>query len=142
MTYLAIDFGAKRTGIAVSDAGGSMAFVRPAVVKTTKEAFWNAILAAIAENNAEAVVVGMPRIADGNKTLIVRQIENFIASLQRRCALPVYCMDETLSSFEAHTLLREGGKNGIRARASLDSAAAVRILESFLALPHEQRKRI
>lgn len=142
MKYLAVDFGEKRTGIAVSDAGGTMAFIRHPIVKTTKDAFWASLLDVIREEEAEAVVVGLPVTADGGETLIIRQIRNFIASLQRRCDLPVFIMDETLSSHEAETLLRESGKNGKRLRAVLDSAAAVRILESFLASPTEKRAPI
>lgn len=135
MKYLAVDFGEKRTGIAVSDTGGSMAFARTTIRKTTKDAFWNDLLAAIEAEAAEALVVGMPKTADGNDTMIIRQIRNFIASLKRRCELPVYVMEETLSSFDAELKLRETKKN----RSGLDGAAAAGILESFLNLPENKR---
>lgn len=135
MKYLAIDFGEKRTGIAVSDTGGSMAFARTTIRKVTKEAFWNELLGIIGDEGAEALVVGMPKTADGGDTMIIRQIRNFIASLKRRCELPVFVMEETLSSFEAETKLRDTKKN----RAGLDGAAAAGILESFLNLPEEKR---
>ena len=135
MKYLAIDFGEKRTGIAVSDTGGSMAFARTTLRKTTKDAFWRDLLGLIEVEAAEALVVGMPRTADGNDTMIIRQIRNFIVSLKRRCDLPVYVMEETLSSFDAELKLREAKKN----RAGLDGAAAAGILESFLNLPVENR---
>lgn len=135
MKYLAIDFGEKRTGIAVSDTGGSMAFARTTINKTTKDAFWNDLLGVIEAEAAEALVVGMPKTADGNDTTIIRQIRNFIASLKRRCELPVYTMEETLSSFDAELKLRETKKN----RSGLDGAAAAGILESFLNLPENKR---
>ena len=137
MKYMAIDFGEKRTGIAVSDSGANMAFARTTIAKTTKDAFWAALLHTIENEKAEALVVGMPRTRDGQDTLIIRQIRNFIASLQRRVALPVYVMEETLSSFEAEVKLREAKKN----RSGLDGAAAAGILESFLNLPEERRVR-
>ena len=135
--YLAVDFGEKRTGIAVSDSGGSMAFARTTIAKTTKDAFWADLLRIIASEEAEAVVVGMPRTRDGGETMIIRQVRNFIASLQRRVTLPVYVMEETLSSFDAELKLRETKKN----RSGLDGAAAAQILESFLNLPEEKRMR-
>ena len=135
MKYLAIDFGEKRTGIAVSDCGGVMAFARTTIHKTTKDKFWSDLLRIIADEAAEAIVVGMPKTADGQDTMIIRQIRNFIASLQRRCALPVYTMDETLSSFDAELKLREAAKN----RSGLDGVAAASILESFLNLPEDKR---
>lgn len=135
MKYLAIDFGEKRTGIAVSDTGGSMAFARSTIRKTTKDAFWTDLLGVIEAEAAEALVVGMPKTADGNDTMIIRQIRNFIASLKRRCDLPVYAMEETLSSFDAELKLRDTKKN----RSGLDGAAAAGILESFLNLPENKR---
>ena len=135
MKYLAIDYGEKRTGIAVSDSGGSMAFARTTIHKVTREKFWNDLLRILNDEAAEAVVVGMPKTADGEATPIIRQIRNFIISLQRRCTLPVYIMEETLSSFEAEARLREAGKN----KSGLDGAAAAGILESFLNLPEDKR---
>ena len=135
MKYLGIDYGEKRIGIAVSDSGGSMAFARTTIHKTTKEAFWNSLLRMIETEAAEAIVVGMPKTADGGDTMIIRQVRNFIPSLKRRCDLPVFIMDETLSSFDAEMKLRETGKNC----SGLDAAAAAGILESFLNLPEEKR---
>lgn len=137
MKYLAIDFGEKRTGIAVSDSGGSMAFARGTITRTTKEAFWNGLLNLVAEENAEALVVGMPKTRDGQDTMIIRQVRNFIASLRRRTSLPVFIMEETLSSFEAEEKLKEVKKN----KTGLDAAAAAGILDSFLNVPEEKRIR-
>lgn len=135
MKYLAIDYGEKRTGIAVSDSGGSMAFARTTINKKSKDAFWADLLDLLEKEGAEAIVVGMPKTADGGTTIIIRQIRNFIASLKRRCDLPMYIMEETLSSFAAESALREMKRN----RAGLDGAAAAAILESFLNLPADKR---
>lgn len=137
MKYLAIDFGEKRTGIAVSDTGGTMAFARTTVRKTSRDAFWGELLNIMAEEQAGAVVVGMPRTRDGEDTMIIRQVRNFILSLKRRTDLPVFVMEETLSSFEAEEKLRDVKKSG----AGLDGAAAAGILESFLNLPEKKRVR-
>ena len=141
MKFLAIDYGHKRTGIAVSDAGGRMAFPRKVLTLSTKERLWQELLQTLTEEQAQAIVVGMPRTADGTATLIVRQVRNFIASLQRRTELPIFVMEETLSSYEAEDMLRAGGTGGRDLRKSLDAAAAARILESFLELPEDRRTR-
>ena len=47
MKYLAIDYGQKRTGIAVSDTGGSMAFPRKTILMRTRAAFFEELLALI-----------------------------------------------------------------------------------------------
>ncbi|CAK7062999.1 MAG: Putative pre-16S rRNA nuclease [Desulfovibrio sp.] len=137
MKYLAIDFGEKRTGIAASDSSGVMAFARGVINKTTRDAFWSDLLRVIGEEAPEALVVGMPKTRDGGETMIIRQIKNFVESLKRRTELPIFIMEETLSSFEAEERLKETKKN----KAGLDAASAAGILDSFLNLPEEKRIR-
>ena len=60
--------------------------------------------------------------------------------LQRRIPLPFYFMSEELSSEEAWDDLRAAGLDARRRRTVLDQQAAVRILESFLALAPQQRR--
>lgn len=140
MKFIAIDYGTRRTGLAATDAGGRMAFPRRTVAMTTREAFFAELLAFITAENPVGVVVGLPTHVDGTETLMTRQVRNFVARLKRRCALPVYYMTEVLSSHEAEEDLRAAGLNSREARKVVDQQAAVRILETFLALPPEQRR--
>lgn len=132
MKYLGIDYGLKRTGIAVSDSGGHMAFPRTVLQMETKQRFWDDFLALLETEKPDALVVGLPLRSDGSESLTTRQVRNFARSLQRRVSLPIYFMEENLSSLEAESMLREAGKKGKKMLASLDAAAAARILESFL----------
>ena len=58
MKYLAIDYGQKRTGIAVSDTGGSMAFPRKTILMRTRAAFFEELLALIEAEATDAIVIG------------------------------------------------------------------------------------
>ena len=60
MKYLGIDYGTRRTGVAASDTGGSMAFPRRTIVMTTRDRFFAELLAVAEEERAEAYVVGLP----------------------------------------------------------------------------------
>ncbi len=142
MKYLCIDYGQKRCGIAVSDAGGRLAFARLTLERRTREAFFSDLLRLIAEEGAEAVVIGLPRYGDGSDSLTTRQVRNFAESLRRRCALPMYFMEEWLSSDEAFAMLRESGYSLEELKRNpglVDKAAAARILESFLNQPEDRR---
>ena len=139
MKYLCIDYGQKRTGIALSDEGGRMAFARTVLTMAGKERFWEELLTLIASEKPAALVVGLPLRNDGSDSLTTRQTRNFAASLKRRVTLPVYFMEESYSSFAAESLLREAGKTGRKARETLDAAAAASILESFLTLDETLR---
>lgn len=139
MKYLGIDYGTRRTGIAASDTGGSMAFPRRTLVMTTRHRFFAELLAIVAEECAGALVVGLPLLHDGTDTLTTRQVRNFVARLQRRTTLPVFLMEEFLSSHEAEGDLRAAGRSGKALEAVVDQQAAARILQSFLNLPESRR---
>ena len=142
MKYLAIDYGQKRTGIAVSDAGGRMAFPRKTILMHTRSAFFEELIALIEADAPDAVVVGLPINLDGEESLTTRQARNFAASLARRTPLPLFWMEEALSSFEAERDLRAAGRSAAKGRAVLDQQAAVRILQSFLDQPEDKRKTV
>ena len=132
MKYLAIDYGQKRTGIAVSDTGGSMAFPRKTILLRTPDAFFEEFIA----------VIGLPINLDGEESLTTRQVRNFSKSIARRTTLPLFWMEEALSSYEAERDLRDAGRSAAQGRAVLDQQAAVRILQSFLDQPEAKRKTI
>lgn len=142
MKYLAIDYGQKRTGIAVSDGGGSMAFPRKTIQMRTREAFFEELLALIEAEAPDAVVIGLPLNLDGEETLTTRQTRNFAKNLKKKIPLPIFWMEEALSSFEAGIDLRQAGRSAAKGRAVLDQQAAVRILQSFLDQPEGSRKAL
>lgn len=140
MKYMAIDYGLKRTGIAVSDSGGHMAFARSTLLKRTRAEFFEQMLKIIEAENPVAVVIGVPYYMDGQPSLMTKQVLNFIASLHRRISLPIYLMDERLSSFAAEADLHENQLNRAAIKACVDQQAAVHILNSFLNLDIKERK--
>ena len=141
MKYLGIDYGQKRTGIAVTDPEAVMAFPRRTLIMRGKDAFFEELLALAAEEKVDAFVVGLPLRGDGSDSETTRQARNMAERLKRRTVLPVYLMEETLSSHDAAMRLREAGHSGKSAAARLDQAAAVAILESFLSQPEHRRIR-
>lgn len=140
---MGVDYGLARTGLAVSDPEGRLAF--PLVTLRLEEhagrkEFLAALAARITAEAAGAVVMGLPLLDDGTDSLTTRQVRNITARLKRRLNLPVFYMPELLSSEEAWADLREAGVRVGKRKAVLDQQAAVRILASFLALPPEQRR--
>lgn len=142
MKYLAIDYGQKRTGIAVSDGCGSMAFPRRTIQMRTREAFFEELLALVDAEAPDALVIGLPIALGGEETLTTRQTRNFAKNLKKKTSLPIFWMEEALSSFEAEIDLRQAGRSAAKSRAVLDQQAAVRILQSFLDQPEGSRKAL
>ena len=141
MKYLAVDYGLRRTGIAVSDAQGRMAFPRRTLILGARERFFADLAACLAEEAPDAIVVGLPLSMDGSESLTTRQARHFVERLKRRTDVPVFWMNEQLSSYEARQDLRAAGVRGARLRKVADQQAACRILESFLAQPEHTRSR-
>ena len=140
---MGVDYGLARTGLAVSDPEGRLAFPLTTLrleEHAGRKEFLAALAATITAEAAGAVVMGLPLLDDGTDSLTTRQVRNITARLKRRLDLPVFYMPELLSSEEAWADLREAGVRGGKRKAVLDQQAAVRILASFLALPPEQRR--
>ncbi|WP_069857722.1 Holliday junction resolvase RuvX [Desulfoplanes formicivorans] len=134
--YLGIDFGLKRVGLAVAGPNSTMVFPLKTIFRTTRAALFEELLGIIAEENIQAIVLGLPLDLEGNEQLITRQVRNFAASLARRVALPIHLENEALTSFEARNRLHEARVFGARRKNVLDQMAAVAILESFLSRHH------
>jgi putative Holliday junction resolvase len=130
---LAIDFGLKRVGLAMSDPGGALALPYATLVKKDNSQLLNEIKDVLDREGVDCLVVGLPVGLEGEETLTTRQARNFARRLSRITSRPVHLQDETLSSSEAAQRLRESGLSARKQKPVLDQMAAVVILESFLA---------
>jgi len=120
-SFLAFDFGLKRTGVAVGNRLTGTATPQ-ATIKAQGDARWPLIEARIAEWQPDALVIGVPWHPDGAAHDNTRRAQRFARQLRARFGLPVYEVDERYSTTEA---LSAGARDA-------DAAAAAIILEQFL----------
>ena len=132
MRILAIDYGEKRIGLAVSDEMEITARGISVIERKSKKADMEAIAAAISECGAGAVVVGYPLRLDGTAGIQCEKVDRFIASLKAAIPVPVIAWDETLSTKEAEELMREAGVKRKKKRGMVDRIAAAFILQDYL----------
>jgi len=135
MRYLAIDYGAKRTGLAVCDAGERV--VSPLRVLHGQKNLVEEIRQIVSAERIEAVVLGLPLNMDGSQGPQAKRVMAFAEQLERHIGVPIHLQDERLSSFGAEQKWQEIGLSRSKKQERLDALAAAEILESFL----EQRKR-
>ncbi len=140
MKYLSIDFGLKRVGIAYSSKDELHTFPLCTYERTTRDALFEFILQTAENEEIEAFVIGLPFALDGSDTLTTSQARNFANSLKRRTRLPIYLIDETLSSFEAEEAIAH--LNQKEQKKVIDQVAAMRILSSFLNHNNKQSLRL
>src|SRR5713226_8428928 len=106
---MAIDFGMKRMGLAVSDALGITAQGLPTLERTRIDDDLARIGELAREYAVERVIVGNPVGHDGHETAMSRRVAEFRDKLGRRLECPVELWDERLTSVEAGRVLRESG---------------------------------
>ena len=124
---MALDFGSRRTGVAVSDELGLYAHVRPAI-KGGMRALLEAIPPLVAGEAIDEVVVGVPRTLSGEDSAQTAATRAFIERLRERLEVPVTTWDERLSSVEAARYVpADRHRDG-----ALDSAAAALLLQAVL----------
>ena len=123
MRALALDFGAARTGVAVSDASGTLARPIGIVERAASEAGLDRVVALVAEHEAELVVVGLPLTLRGERGAQARETEAFVEALRARLQVPVETEDERFTT----SLARQTG-----GRAPEDALAAAHLLQGWL----------
>ena len=124
---MALDFGSRRTGVAVSDEIGLYAHPRPAIKGGTR-ALLEAVPALVTAEAVAEVIVGLPRTLAGHDSAQTEATRAFIERLRERLDVPVTTWDERLSSVEAARYV----PSGRRRDGALDSAAAALLLQAVL----------
>lgn len=129
---LAVDPGAKRVGVAVSDASGTIAQALTTVPAEPRESL-PARLAEIASGQeARRIVVGLPRRMDGSYGPEAQAARELAEGIRRASRLPVELVDERLTTVAAERSMIEGGARRARRREAVDRVAATLLLQSHL----------
>lgn len=132
---LAIDFGERRVGLALSDPDGRFAVPYGTLRRTSDRELLRA-LRQIADDEAVAgLVLGEPRDATGQPRPAAERVRRFAAALERALERPVELVDESLTSVEAAERLRAAGVDARRRPERIDAIAAQVMLEEVLARP-------
>ena len=132
MRVLGIDFGERRIGLAISDESGRWAMPLEAIERTTdrRAIYQLADLAKLRE--VGLLVVGEPRLLDGQESANSPRIRRFGKRLAEVCQLPIQWVEETLTTVEAGERLRAAEVNLRGRRQRRDSVAAQILLQEAL----------
>ena len=123
MRILALDYGAARCGVAVSDPTGTLATPLEPVLRPGTKNGLKRLVAIVQEVGAELVVVGLPVSLRGGDSAQTREVRQFADRLDARVGVPVELYDERFTTSLAQ---QAGGE------ASLDSRAAAILLDEWL----------
>jgi len=132
-TYLGFDFGNKKIGIAVGQLETKTASPLETLRSLSQVPDWNKIGQLIDEWQPTGLVVGVSRQADGSDNPITPRMLKFCRQLNGRYNLPVFQVDEALSTFEAKQMLYDDLQlSATKLWAVQDQLAAQLILQSWL----------
>ena len=132
MRVLAVDYGERRVGLAVSDELGIAAHGLPTEqVRSPKQAA-RAVARIAGELAAERIVVGLPLNMDGSRGPRAEATEEFCELCRQRTHVPVETFDERMSTIRARSALDEMGVGRQKQRPQVDRIAAVLILQDYL----------
>ncbi len=127
---LAIDYGEKRIGIAVSDPLRTIG--RPYKVLANDGKFWEELETIIAEENIGRIIVGLPLNFSGADTQKTREVRKFAEELSVRIKIPWEFTDESFTTVDGNRALKEMGYDVLASRKVIDKVAAALILRNYL----------
>ena len=132
MRILAVDYGRKRIGLAISDPLGIMAHGMDTLHRRSLRKDLAQLQDIIRKQEVRLLVVGNPIHLDGTPSEMSVEAEEFAARLSENAGVPYRMWDERMTSQEAGHLLRETGRS-VQRDGGVDQLAAQIILDSFLA---------
>lgn len=133
MRALGLDLGAKRIGVAVSDRSGTIA--SPLLVLQRSGSIardHQAIAKLVLEEEAEAVVVGLPLNMNGSSGPAAKAAVKEAEALATVVGVPVYTSDERRTTVTADQAMMEAGLNAQQRRKHVDKIAAAVLLQQWL----------
>ena len=135
---LAVDWGDKRIGLAISDELGMIASPAGHIVRRAgKRPPVAEILRRAAALEAVRVVMGLPLDGNGEETPRCADVRLVAAELTKRAGLAVRLVDERFTTAAAHRAIRDMGGSTRGRKGDVDALAATVLLQHALSLPAE-----
>lgn len=132
MRVMAVDYGDARTGVAVSDATGTLAGFTTVIHARRPEQVLDELAQLAERHGVDELVMGFPRNMDGTEGPRAQLYRDFSVALAARTGLEVRLWDERRTTIEAHQILHAGGKRMKNHKKTVDAVAATLILEGYL----------
>ena len=129
---LAIDYGEKRLGLAISDPNQIISKPLKTIILSDSQYIYKELEKIISDYEIQKLIIGLPLGMDGKKTQQTSKVEAFKEDFQNKISIPVILFDERLSSVSAKkSLISQGIKTGHN-KSKIDQTAAAIFLQHFL----------
>lgn len=129
---LAVDYGEKRIGLALSDPMRIFAKPLKIIPNSTPEEVVSLLKQVISEQQVGKLIIGIPWSLEGTETAKTTETKEFLTLLSERLDIPIIGWDERFTTDDANDLLKEMGMDWKKARTVIDAMAACLILKRFM----------
>jgi putative Holliday junction resolvase len=130
-SFLCVDPGGKRTGLALGDKGTAIATPLDVIHTTSPDERMRLILAAVKREGPDALVMGLPLHMDGRDSPAADASRKLAKELKEKSGLPVFLVDERTTSDEADEAMAMSGLTHAQKKARRDALAAAALLRRF-----------
>ena len=155
-TFLAVDYGRARMGLAIADSEMRMAQPLSTMERINRNEDMRRLRELVREQGVKQIVVGLPLRLDGTHGEMAEEAERFAERVRKQIGVPVEMVDERLTSWEAERLLEEvqgrfihdekltGHKKpkNVQAKMTVDAMAAAVILKEYLDRQEQAAERL
>ena len=129
---LGLDVGDRRIGLALSDSGGILASPLTIIEHTNELGDIEAILKIAQERRAERIIVGLPRLMNGDIGPQAQKVQAFAEAMRAHTQILIEYRDERLTTVTAQRLKQETGSKKKNRNIRYDAMAAAVILQDYL----------
>lgn len=129
---MSIDYGDKRTGIAICDKRGLLASPYTVITESYQPKLIDKIVEIIASEKPEKIIIGLPRNMDGSYGYRCDECRALGDALAEKTTLEIDYEDERLTTVMAHNALSQNNVRGQKRKQTVDAVSAVMILQSYL----------
>lgn len=129
---LGIDYGAKRTGLAITDVMGIVASPLETFTSQGMKQDIDHIISIINTKQVDTIIIGLPLNMDGTMGKRAKSTEFFGKTLGRATKIPVIFRDERLTTVEAYSQLEQAKVKKRKQKAVVDQVAAQIILQDYI----------
>lgn len=132
-SIMGFDFGTRKIGVAIGQQLTQTASALPELPAKDGKPNWETVAALIKEWQPDGVVVGLPLNEDGTDNEFSKQARKFGNRLHGRFGLPLFTVNEHLSSYDARDQIQQYSGRAAKSGRLIDSVAAVLIIETWFA---------
>lgn len=133
MKIMSVDYGDRRTGIALSDIRGILASPLTVIKESYQPKLAKEIVILAVDNDVKTVVIGLPRNMDGSYGYRCDECKSLGEAISNiNAELNICFEDERLTTVMANNVLSENNVRGKKRKDTVDAVSAVMILQSYL----------